>query len=70
MKTGDLIRTATNATDPEMAFSKALSTVACLPARIEIDALRLAKWLNRNRDTIVDGMKIQSAMDKDSKQQL
>ena len=69
MKTGDLIRTATNASDPEMAFSKALSAVACPPARMEIDPLRLGKWLNRNRDSIVDGMKIKSTMDSHSKQQ-
>jgi putative DNA primase/helicase len=70
MKTGDLIRKATDLSDPDMTFSKSLSSVACLPGRIEIDALRLAKWLNRNRDNIVDGLKIQSTVDSHSKQQV
>lgn len=68
MKTGDLIRKATEASDPEMAFGKALGAVACAPGRIEIDPIRLGKWLNRNRDSIVDGFKIQSTVDSHSKQ--
>jgi putative DNA primase/helicase len=70
MKTGDLIRKATDLSDPDMTFSKALSAVACLPARTEIDAKKLGVWLSRNRDTIVDGIKIKSILDTDSKQQV
>ena len=70
MKTGDLIRKATDLSDPDMTFSKALSAVACLPARTEIDAKKLGVWLSRNRDIIVDGIKIKSILDTDSKQQV
>ena len=70
MKTAELITAATTAGDPEMALSKALSAVACPPARTEIDAKKLGVWLNRNRDSIVDVLKIQGTLDKHTKQQV
>ena len=68
LRTSDLISAATNASDHEMAFSRALSAVACAPGRIEIDPTRLGRWLGRNRDTIVDGVKIHSDIDKHFRQ--
>ena len=63
-RTADLITEATSSNDTEMALSRALSAVACAPGRTEIDPIRLGKWLGWNRDTIIDGIKIRSQVDK------
>lgn len=55
----------------DMGLGKALYTVASVPGRNnEIDAVRLGRWLARNRGRIVDGLKICGEKDAHSKQML
>jgi hypothetical protein len=51
-------------------LNKAISAIACPPARTEIDAKRLGHWLRRNKDRVISKHKIQAGTDKHSKQQI
>jgi putative DNA primase/helicase len=53
----------------DMSLAKAFLPVASAPGRsYEIDAVRLGRWLGRNRGRIVDGFKIFGEKDPHSKQ--
>jgi hypothetical protein len=70
MTTGDLKDTACSTKDKDMVLNKAISVVACAPGRNEIDAVRLGKWLGRNKNRIVDSTKIKGDRDKHTKQMI
>jgi putative DNA primase/helicase len=55
---GDLRERACSGADANMNLCKAIIAVASPPGRSEIDAMRLGRWLGRNRGRIVDGLKI------------
>jgi putative DNA primase/helicase len=55
---GDLIDRACSTADSNMDLNRAISAVASPPGRHEIDAMRLGRWLGRNRGRIVDSLKI------------
>jgi hypothetical protein len=55
----------------DLNLAKALYTIASAPGRNnEIDAVRLGRWLGRNRGRIVDGLKLFGEKDGHSKQML
>jgi hypothetical protein len=69
LSAGDLKERAITLSAAEMNFSAALCTVASAPGRgSEIDAVRLGRWLSRNRGRIVDGLKLYGKKDAHSKQ--
>jgi hypothetical protein len=70
MTTGDLKDTACSTKDKDMVLNKAISVVACAPGRSEIDAVRLGRWLGRNKNRIVDSTKIKGDRDKHTKQMI
>jgi putative DNA primase/helicase len=49
---GDLIDRACSTADANMDLNRAISAVASPPGRHEIDAMRLGRWLGRNRGRI------------------
>jgi hypothetical protein len=58
LSAGELKEEATKPSS-DMRLAKAFCTVASAPGRsYEIDAVRLGRWLGRNRGRIVDGLKI------------
>jgi len=65
---GDLKDRACSSGDKGVMLNKAVSVVATAPGRSEIDAIRLGRWLGRNKGRIVDGLKIVGDQDKHSKQ--
>lgn len=69
MTAGELRDKALSSIDCDMLLNRAMLTIASPHGRNEIDVLRLAKWLSRNRGRIVDGLKIVSEYDKHTKQQ-
>ena len=70
MTAGDLKDTACSTKDKDLMLNKAISAVAGVPGRSEIDAVQLGRWLGRNRSRIVDGVKIIGEKDQHSKQML
>jgi hypothetical protein len=68
MTAGDLKDTACSTLDTDLMLNKALSVVATSPGRSEIDAVRLGRWLGRNKGRVVDGVKISGEKDSHSKQ--
>ena len=65
---GEVKEKALSAMDTNGALHKAISAVACAPGRNEIDALRLGKWLGRNKGRIVGDLKLLGDKQTDSKQ--
>ena len=65
---GELREKALSGTDTNGALLKAISAVACAPGRNEIDALRLGKWLSRNKGRVVNKLKLHGEKDKHSLQ--
>jgi putative DNA primase/helicase len=70
MTAGDLKDTACSTKDRDLLLNKAISVVASTPGRSEIDAVRLGRWLGRNKNRIVDDIKIIGEKDPHSKQML
>jgi hypothetical protein len=70
MTAGEIRDKATSADDKDGLLNKAISAIACPPARTEIDAKRLGHWLRRNKDRVISKHKIQAGTDKHSKQQI
>jgi hypothetical protein len=68
MTAGDLKERACTSADTEMLLNKAISAVASVRGRNEIDALRLGHWLGRNKGRVVDGVKIVGEKDAHTKQ--
>jgi putative DNA primase/helicase len=65
---GELRDAAGSSSDVDQNLHKAVSAVACAPGRIEIDAVKLGRWLGRNRGRIVDELKVFGEKDAHSKQ--
>jgi putative DNA primase/helicase len=65
---GDLKNKAVSSLDTDMVLNKAISAVAAVRGRNEIDAVRLGRWLSRNKGRIVDQIKISGEPDPHSKQ--
>jgi putative DNA primase/helicase len=65
---GELKNIALNSADKDMVFNKAISAVACVHGRSEIDPVRLGRWLSNNKGRIVNGLKICGEENAHSKQ--
>ena len=65
---GELKEKALSGADTNGALLKAISAVACPPGRNEIDAVRLGKWLGRNKGRIANKLKLRGDKDKHSVQ--
>jgi hypothetical protein len=65
---GEIRDAAVSIKDTDGILNKAISAIACPPGRHEIDAVRLGKWLTRNKDRVIDGLKICSKKNDHTKQ--
>jgi hypothetical protein len=68
MTAGDLKDAACSSDDKDLMLNKAISVIAGVPGRSEIDAKRLGLWLSRNKGRVVDGVKIVGQKDTHTKQ--
>lgn len=65
---GELKEKAGQGADRDLHLFRALCAIAAPLGRNEIDALRLGRWLSRNRGRVVDDLKIVSEQDRHTKQ--
>jgi hypothetical protein len=57
--------------DPDvLILNKAISAVATPPGQREIDAMKLGRWLGRNKGRVVNNVKIFGEPDPHTKQQV
>jgi putative DNA primase/helicase len=65
---GEIKEKACSVLDKDGLLNKAISNVASMNNRNEIDAVRLGKWLGRNKGRVADRLKILGEPDRHSKQ--
>jgi hypothetical protein len=68
---GEIIAKAYSpADDADRALNTAIAAVATAPGKSELDAMKLGRWLGRNKNRVVNNMKLFGEPDPHTKQQI
>ena len=63
-------KASSTADDPDRVLNTAISAVATPPGKSEFDAIKLSRWLGRNKGRVVNNIKIFGELDPHAKRQV